>query len=193
MLFQDKPQSVIYIEECLINPHVLTGTQDLTTYLNEVHLLALGGFESRSEISDRVGEVFGSLAIKNVIAACILVVRTELGSKREVRKLNSAFELLLEKSGHYSDMAWSIDQHPFGDELESRRVAIAMSKSQKMLALSTQPDVVLEYELNVGSHLIAFRYQVMRNFAPSYLRDKLWEGIKEMTGVSLDLDGSPID
>ena len=44
MLFQDKPLSVIYVEECLINPPVFPGTQDLTTYLNEVHLLALGGF-----------------------------------------------------------------------------------------------------------------------------------------------------
>ena len=193
MLFQDKPLSVIYVEECLINPPVFPGTQDLTTYLNEVHLLALGGFESRSEISERVGEVLGSLATKNVIAMCILAVRTELGSKREARNLNSAFKLLLEKSGHFSDVAWYVDQHPFGGELDSRSVAIGMSKSQKMLALSTQPDVVLEYELNVGAHLVAFRYQVMRNFAPSYLRDKLWEGVKEMTGVSLDSDGSPID
>ena len=101
--------------------------------------------------------------------------------------------MLLEKSGHFSDVAWYVDQHPFGGELDSRSVAIGMSKSQKMLALSTQPDVVLEYELNVGAHLVALRYQVMRNFAPSYLRDKLWEGVKEMTGVSLDSDGSPID
>ena len=193
MLFQDKPLSVIYVEECLINPPVFPGTQDLTTYLNEVHLLALGGFESRSEISERVGEVLGSLAEKMVIATCIVAVRAELGSKRETRRLNSAFELLLEKSGHYSGMAWSVDQHRFGGELDSRSVAIGMSKSQKMLVFATQPDVVLEYELNVGTHLVAFRYQVMRNFAPSYLRDKLWEGVKEMTGVSLDSDGSPID
>ena len=192
MLFQDKPLSVIYVEECLINPPVFPGTQDLTTYLNEVHLLALAGFESSSEISERVGEVLGSLATKIVLAVCIFAVRTELGSKRETRRLNSALNLLSEKSGHYSGMAWSVDQHPFGGELDSRSVAIGMSKSQKMLALSTQPDVVLEYELNVGSHLVAFRYQVMRNFAPSYLRDKLWEGIKEMTGVSLDSDGSAI-
>lgn len=192
MLFQDKPLSVIYVEECLINPPAFPGTQDLTTYLNEVHLLALGGFESRSEISERVGEVLGSLAVKIVLASCIVGIRTTLGSKREIRKLNAAFNILMKKSADYVSMAWSVDEHQFGGELDRKSVAIGMSKNMKMLAQSTQPDVRLEYEMNVGAHLVSLRHQVMKNFAPSYLKDKLWEGIKGMTGVSLDLDGSPI-
>ena len=191
VLFQDKPQSVIYIEECLINPPVFPGTQNLTSYLDELHLLSLGGFENTRKISEMAGEVLGSLANKAVLAACIIAVRTQLGSKREIRKLNTAFETLLAKSGNYGSKTWSLNQHPFGGELDKHRVAIGMSKSQKFLALSTEPDVVLEYELNVGSHLVAFRYEIMKNFSPSYLRDKLWDGIKQVTGVTLDSDGLP--
>jgi hypothetical protein len=191
VLFQDKPQSVIYIEECLINPPVFPGTQSLTGYMNEVHLLSLGGFENREEISERVGEVLGSLATMAVLATCIIAVRTQSGSKREIRKLNSAFETLLTKLGIYRDMAWSLNQHPFGGELDKQSVAIGMLKSQRFLASSTEPDVVLESEFNVGPHLVAFRYEIMKNFPPSFLREKLWEGIKEITGVTLDSQGLP--
>ena len=191
MLFQDKPLSLIYVEECLINPPVFPGTQSLTGYLNEVRLLSLGGFESKREISERAGEVLGSLASKAVLATCVIAVRTEAGSKREIRKLNAAFENLLVKLGTYRDMVWSLNQHPFGGDLDMQSVAIGMSKSQRLLTSSTEPDVVLQYELNVGAHLVAFRYEIMKNFPPSYLREKLWEGIKEMTGVSLDSQDLP--
>jgi hypothetical protein len=127
-----------------------------------------------------------------VIAACIVSVRTEFGKKREIRKLNSAMKTLEGKLGGYSNKTWNLDQYPWGGNLDLECVAIGMAKNQQFLFMSTQPDVVLEYELNVGKHFVAFRYQVMSNFAPSYLRDKLWEGIKQVTGVSLDIGGQPI-
>ena len=192
MLFQDKPLSVFYFEECLINPPVFPGTQDLTAYMNQLHLLATGGFASKSQTSERAGEVLGSLAVKFVIAACIISVRTQYGKQREIRKLNSAMNTLEEKIGSYSDRAWSLDQHPWGGTLNDEMVAMGMAKNLSFLTAATQSDVVLENELNVGSHLVAFRYQVMGNFAPSFLREKLWEGIKRVTGVSLDGNGQPI-
>lgn len=192
MLFQDKPLSVIYFEECLINPPVFPGTQDLTGYLNELRYLALGGFENNKAISERAGEVFSSLTSKLIIATCIIAVRSQSGSKREKKKLNSAFETLLGKCGRYSGKIWNLDQHPFGGELDNEKVAIGMAKGLNFLVSSAGPGVVLENELGVGNHLVEFRYQVMRNFPPSYLRDKLWESIKEITGISLNSEGLPL-
>lgn len=192
MLFQDKPLSVLYFEKCLINPPVFPGAMDQTSYLDELHFLSLSGTKSAQQMSERVGEVLGSLAIKSIIAAAIVAVRQQYGNKREVRKLNSVYETLLEKMGYYSGLARTVTQHPYGDKLHMESVAIGMSKGLKFLTFSAQPDVVLEYELEVGPHLVAFRYEIMKNFPPSYLRDKLWEGIKEMTGVTLDIDGHPV-
>ena len=192
MLFQDKPLSVLYIEECLINPPVFPGTENLTTYLNELNSAALAGYATKAQLSAEVGGVLGSLASKFVMAACIVSVRTEIGKKREIRKLSTAMNILEGKLGGYSDKTWNSLQYPWGGTLDNDVIAINMAESQRFLALSTQPDVVLEYELNVGAHLVAFRYQVMRNFAPSLLRDKLWDAIKQVTGVSLDSNGQPI-
>jgi hypothetical protein len=160
--------------------------------LNELQILAQGGFNNKTQTSERAGEILGSLASKFLIATCIISVRTQFGKKREIRKLNSALNTLEVKLGLYSDKAWTLDQHPWGGELDNQSVAIGMGKSQRFLISSTEPDVVLAYELNVGSHLVDFRYQVMRNFAPSYLREKLWEGIKQVTGVTLNNEGLPI-
>jgi hypothetical protein len=192
LLFQDKPLSVLYIEECLINPPVFPGTKDISSYLNELHFAALAGYATKAQLSEQVGGVLGSLASKFVIAACIVSVRTEFGKKREIRKLNSAMKTLEGKLGGYSNKSWSLDQYPWGGNIDLERVAIGMAKNQQFLSMSTEPDVVLEYELNVGTHFVAFRYQVMRNFTPSYLREKLWEGIKQVTRVSLDSEGQPI-
>lgn len=191
MLFQDKPLSVLYFEECLINPPIFPGTQDLTSYLNDLHFAAIAGFAKNDQLSEEVGSVLGSLADKFVIAACIISVRTQLGSKREIRRLNSAMETLEGKLGLYIDKTWNLHQYPWSSKLDKEKVAIAMTKAQQFLTLSTEPDVVLEYEMNVGAHLVAFRYQVMGNFAPSFLQEKLWEGIKQVTGVSLDSNGLP--
>lgn len=185
VIFQDKPQSLIYFERCLISPPVFPGTLDLTSYLQELHFAAAAGYKTKEEISELAGEVFGSLAIRLIIGQCIFAVRSTKGSRRESRLLKSALSSLEEKINFYSYRTWGVNSHPWGSGLEMQNVAIGMVKALKYLEFAREEDTVLDSELEVGEHLIEFRSEIMRTFEYDFLKEKIIEGIFVITGVQL--------
>ena len=62
-------------------------------------------------------------------------------------------------------------------------VSDSAAKSSKFLLSARDPDVVLEYELNVGQHIRAVRVNAVNAFAPRRLQELLYDGIEEFTGL----------
>jgi hypothetical protein len=191
VLFQDKPVSVLYFEECLIDRASGPSAQKLNYYLNELRINSLGGFHSVDETSELAGEILGSIASDLIIGQCIVAVQSVSGNRREIRQLKKCFQELLDHSKQYSDKAWTISLHEWGRVLDNRLVAVGMSRSARYLTESGQPGNTLESEIKVGPRLREFRYSVMKEFSPVTLRQQLWRAIFEMTGVQLDEFGQP--
>jgi hypothetical protein len=175
MIFQDKFPELIYFEECLINPPVFPGTLPTRKYLEEVSIEYLGHFKGINEVSEIVGEVWGEMCTKIVIGVCIAAVLGETGSKREIKKIESAFEKLVAKQSQLKGLAPS--------PLNFEKVSEGAAKNLNYLIGASQPNTVLQTEMSVSRDIQEVRHNALKQFAPSVLREYLFDGIEAMTGI----------
>ena len=196
MIFRDKPTSVIYIDSCLINPPAFPGTVNTNLYLEKLHFEALGGDKSLEEISEIVGEIWGIICVKVVIATSIIGVCSDTASNHEKKSLEKVLDKLLKKQKETISLTRSIgflEDNTIkvqGQNIELPQLKLDMkivsdsaAKSSKFLLSARDPDIVLEYELNVGQHIRAVRVNAVNAFAPSRLQELLYDGIEELTGL----------
>ena len=196
MIFRDKPTSVIYIDSCLINPPAFPGTINTNQYLEQLHFEVLGGDKSLEEISDIVGEIWGIICVKVVIATSIIGVCSDTASNHEKKSLEKVLDKLLKKQNKTISLTRSIGflennaVRVQGQNIELPQLKLDMkivsdsaAKSSKLLLSARDPDNVLEYELNVGQHIRAVRVNAVNAFAPSRLQELLYDGIEELTGL----------
>ena len=196
MIFRDKPISVIYIESCLINPPAFAGTFHTNLYLEQLHFEVLGGDKSLEEISEIVGEIWGIICVKVVIATSIIGVCSDTASNHEKKSLEKVLDKLLKKQKETISLTRSIgflEDNTIkvqGQNIELPQLKLDMkivsdsaAKSSKFLLSARDPDIVLEYELNVGQHIRAVRVNAVNAFAPSRLQELLYDGIEELTGL----------
>lgn len=196
MIFRDKPISVIYINSCLTNPPVFPGTINTNVYLEQLHFEVLGGEKSAEEISQIVGEIWGVICVKVVIATSIIGVRADNASNHEKKSLEKALEKLLKKQKELITLIRSIgflenntiriqgqDIELFRLKLDMNIVSESAAKSAQFLLSARDPDIVLEYELNVGKDIRSVRIDSVNSFAPSRLQEYLYDGIEELTGL----------
>ena len=196
MIFRDKPISVIYIESCLINPPAFAGTIHTNLYLEQLHFEVLGGDKSLEEISEIVGEIWGIICVKVVIATSIIGVCSDTASNHEKKSLEKVLEKLLKKQketisltrsiGFLADNAIRVQGQNIELpqlKLDMKIVSDSAAKSSKFLLSARDPDNVLEYELNVGQHIRSVRINAVNAFAPSRLQELLYDGVEELTGL----------
>jgi hypothetical protein len=196
VIFRDKPISVIYIDSCLINPPTFPGTINTNLYLEQLHFEALGGDKSLEEISEIVGEIWGIICVKVVIATSIIGVYSDTASNHEKKSLEKVLDKLLKKQKQTISLTRSIgflEDNTIkvqGQNIELPQLKLDMkivsdsaAKSSKFLLSARDPDVVLEYELNVGQHIRAVRVNAVNAFAPRRLQELLYDGIEEFTGL----------
>jgi len=196
VIFRDKPTSVIYIDSCLINPPAFPGTVNTNLYLEKLHFEALGGDKSLEEISEIVGEIWGIICVKVVIATSIIGVCSDTASNYEKKSLEKVLDKLLKKQKETISLTRSIgflEDNTIkvqGQNIELPQLKLDMkivsdsaAKSSKFLLSARDPDIVLEYELNVGQHIRAVRVNAVNAFAPSRLQELLYDGIEELTGL----------
>ena len=196
MIFRDKPISVIYIESCLINPPAFAGTIHTNLYLEQLHFEVLGGDKSLEEISEIVGEIWGIICVKVVIATSIIGVCSDTASNHEKKSLEKVLDKLLKKQKETISLTRSIgflEDNTIkvqGQNIELPQLKLDMkivsdsaAKSSKFLLSARDPDNVLEYELNVGQHIRSVRINAVNSFAPSRLQELLYDGIEELTGL----------
>ena len=181
MIFRDKPTSVIYIDSCLINPPAFPGTVNTNLYLEKLHFEALGGDKSLEEISEIVGEIWGIICVKVVIATSIIGACSDTASNYEKKSLEKVLDKLLKKQKETISLTRSIELPQL--KLDMKIVSDSAAKSSKFLLSARDPDIVLEYELNVGQHIRAVRVNAVNAFAPSRLQELLYDGIEELTGL----------
>ena len=196
MIFRDKPISVFYIDSCLINPPAFPGTVDTNLYLEQLHFEALGGVKSLEEISEIVGEIWGIICVKVVIATSIVGVCSDTASNYEKKSLEKVLDKLLKKQKETISLTRSIrfledntikfqvqnNELP-QLKLDMKIVSDSAAKSSKFLLDARNPDIVLEYELNVGQHIRSVRVNALNAFAPRRLQELLYDGIEEFTGL----------
>jgi hypothetical protein len=195
VIFRDKPLSVIYFDSCLINPPVFPGAIDTIDYLEQLHFKALGGDKSAEEISEIVGEIWGRICTQTVIAISIIGFLSESASIYEKRSLEKSFEKLIKKQKKLIVLTRSVgilENKTIkiqGQDIELPQLKLDMkivsefaAKSSQFLLSARDPDVILEYERTVGENIRSVRINSINNFAPSRLRDNLYDGIEELTG-----------
>lgn len=175
MLFRDKTPEIIYFEECLINPPVFPGTYPTDRYLNQLSIEYLGRIKDIEEVSEIVGEVWGVMCTKVVIGVCIAAVVTETGTKRDIKKIDAALDRLIAKQNELQKLGPS--------PLNLSKVSEGAARNLSYLLGATQPDTVLETEMNVLWEIREVRYNALKQFAPSALREYLFDGIEAMTGI----------
>ena len=196
MIFKDKPLSVMYFEECLINPPTYPGTLNMIQYLDKLHFETIGGFYSVEEISDRIGDIYAEVCIKTVIASCITSIREVSGSKSEIKALNKLVNVLTKKQLTYISLVRQIGStgnNPIkvnnsiisipDIKLDMEIVADSAAKGLRVLLDSRQPDIIMESEMNVTEDFRKFRYESMNKIAPSTLKKVFYDGIHELTGT----------
>jgi hypothetical protein len=196
VIFRDKPISVIYIDSCLINPPAFPGTVNTNLYLEKLHFEALGGDKSSEEISEIVGEIWGIICVKVVIATSIIGVCSDTASNHEKKSLEKVLDKLLKKQKETISLTRSIgflEDNTIkvqGQNIELPQLKLDMkivsdsaAKSSKFLLSARDPNTVLEYELNVGQHIRSVRIDAVNAFAPSRLQELLYDGIEELTGL----------
>jgi hypothetical protein len=196
VIFRDKPISVMYIERCLINPPLFPGTISSNHYLEQLHLEVLGGNKSVEEISEIVGEIWGSICVKVVIAISIVSFSSDTASNYEKKSLGKVLDKLLKKQKEIISLTRSIgffEDNSFRVQgqyielpkfkLDMKIVSDSAAKSSKFLLSARDPDNVLEYELNESQHIRSVRINALNAFAPRRLQELLCDGIEEFTGL----------
>lgn len=175
MAFLDKSPELIYFEECLINPPVFPGTQPTQKYLVELSLEYLGRLKGIEEVSEIVGEVWGSICTNVVIGVCIAAVVSETGTNREIKKINAALDRLFTKQNEIINLSPS--------PLDMTIASQAASKCLRYLVDAAKPKTVLATEMKVLPYIQEVRYNALKQFAPSALREYLFDGIEQLTSI----------
>ena len=196
MIFRDKPISVLYFQECLINPPTYPGTLNTIQYLDKLHFDTIGGLYSVEEISERIGDIYAGVCIKNVIASCIIESSESSGNKSETKALYKLLNVLTKKQRTYISLTRQIGSMGNNSikvnnskisipdiKLDMEVVADSAAKGLKILIDARQPDIIMEGEMNVAEDFWKFRYKIMNNNAPSALKFCLYDGIHELTGT----------
>ena len=198
MIFSNKPDSVIYFEECLINPPTFPGALPTSKYLDDLHYGAMGGNFNAEELSVRVGEVLGSICVKVVIASAILGFRSTVGNRSETKKLEKAMisftrkslaDVQLSKSVGNVGMTINLKENEYslpGLELIPEVLAQAAAENLNFLIQAMRPDTVLQYERLVRSEIINVRIEAMSSIRPSSLTAEFYGGIQELTGFRIE-------
>ena len=174
MILKDKSPVVIYFEECLINPPTFPGTLPTEKYLDEITMEFIAGYRTLEEVSEIVGEVWGTMCAHVVIAGCIASVAQETCSKAEAKSIDKSFNKLIERQN-------KLKQHS-PNKLYLNLVSDGAAKSLRYLIDAGQPNTVLQSELSVGKHIQDIRYNALKQYAPSALREYLYDGIESLTG-----------
>ncbi len=193
MIFKSKTNSIIYFENCLLNPPVFPGTLSSEKYLTELHFEALGNFKSDNELSELVGEVIGTICTNIIIGVAILEVSRLLDSKNEVKKLENLFQLLIEKEKRHIAMALNVgnitDEYSTirgiklpSSTLNKQVMANSASRNLRYLISARNDDVRLESEMGIVDSIRAVRINALNQLPPSLLKRKLFEGINEILG-----------
>lgn len=175
MLFRDKSPEVIYFEECLINPPTFPGTLPTARYLDEVAIELIAGYKTLDTASEIVGEVWGTMCANIVIASCIASEVMENGTKRDAKAIDAAFNKLISKQNQIKSHSPS--------RLNMYLVSEAASRSLRYLISGGQPNTVLQTEMSVTSDIQNVRYLAVKQYAPSRLREYLYDGIESLTGI----------
>ena len=196
MIFRDKPLSALYIDLCLTNPPAFPGTFDTTRYIDNLHYETLGGTLTLEEISERVGEIWGSVCSKVVIATCIVSYNSKIANNFEKKSLKKSFDKFLQKQNNIINLTRHIGKAQNNVlEIEGREIELpdikldtkiltdSAAKSSQFLLSARNPDVVLEYERTVGEKFRALRVSALNEFSPVSVREKLHDGIEELTGL----------
>jgi len=174
VIFKEKPPVVIYFEECLINPPTFPGTLPTEKYLDQVTMEFISGYRTLEEVSEIVGEVWGTMCANVVIAGCIASVALESCTKNEAKAIDKVFDRLVMKQNR-------LKQHS-PSELYLNLVSQGAAKSLRYLIVAGQGNTVLESELSVGRNIQDIRYNALKQYAPSVLREHLFDGIESLTG-----------
>jgi len=196
MIFKDKPISALYIDMCLTNPPTFPGTIDIFRYLDDLHYDTLGGTKSVEEVSEIIGEIWGSVCTKVVLANLITSYSFKIASNFEKKSLKKSFDKFLQKQNNIINLTRHIGKIQNNVlEIEGREIELpdikldtkiltdSAAKSSQFLLSARSPDVVLEYERNVGENFRALRVAALNEFSPVSVREKLYDGIEELTGL----------
>jgi len=165
---------VIYFEECLINPPTFPGTLSAEKYLDQMTMEFVSGYRTLEEISEIVGEVWGTMCANIVIAGCIASVAMESCSKAEAKSIDNAYNKLIAKQS-------KLKQHS-PQQLYLNIASKGAAKSLRYLIDAGQGNTVLQSELSVGRNIQDVRYNALKQYAPSVLREYLYDGIESLTG-----------
>lgn len=174
MIFKEKSAVVIYFEECLINPPTFPGTLPPEKYLDQVTMEFISGYRTLEEVSEIVGEVWGTMCANVVIAGCIASVAQETCTQSQAKTIDNVFNKLIAKQNR-------LKQHS-PTQLYLNLVSDGAAKSLRYLLDAGQGNTVLQGELSVGRHIQDIRYNALKQFAPSALREYLYDGIESLTG-----------
>jgi hypothetical protein len=174
VIFKEKSPVVIYFEECLINPPTFPGTLPAEKYLDQVTMEFISGYRTLEEVSEIVGEVWGTMCANIVIAGCIASIAQETCTKGEAKTIDNLFNKLITKQNR-------LKQHS-PTQLYLNLVSDGAAKSLRYLIDAGQGNTVLQAELSVGKHIQDIRYNALKQFAPSTLRAHLYDGIESLTG-----------
>jgi hypothetical protein len=174
MIFKEKSSVIIYFEECLINPPTFPGTSPTEKYLDQVTMEFISGYRTLEEVSEIVGEVWGTMCANVVIAGCIASVARETCTKSEAKTIDKLFDKLITKQNQ-------LKQHS-PTQLYLNLVSDGAAKSLRYLIDAGQANTVLQSELSVGKHIQDIRFNALKQFAPSALREYLYDGIESLTG-----------
>ena len=174
VIFKDKLPVVIYFEDCLINPPTFPGTLPTEKYLDQVTMEYISGLRTLEEVSEIVGEVWGTMCANIVIAGCIASVAQETCSKNEAKTIDKLFDKLIAKQNKMKQLS--------PNQLYLNIVSQGAAKSLRYLIDAGQANTVLQAELQVGKHIQDIRYNALKQYAPSALREYLYDGIESLTG-----------
>ncbi len=180
-MFRDKPSSVIYIEECLLNPPIFPGTLNTLEYIKELSLEFNQGKKSSNEISEIVGEIWGASCINVIIANSILFNSALSGNKREIKAVRKVRELLMLKVENIVGQTKAL----WSSTLDMHIVANGAAKNFDILITVGDVDSILGFELYVDENIRLARRVAVSNFSPTTLRTYLEDGIFALTGIKL--------
>lgn len=175
MIFKGKSAVVIYFEQCLINPPTFQGTLPTEKYLDQVTVEFISGYRTLEEVSEIVGEVWGTMCANLVIAGCIASVALETCTKNEAKVIDKLFDKLVTKQNRLMQYSPS--------ELYLNLASQGAAKSLRYLIDAGQQNTILQSELSVSREIQDIRYNALKQYAPSVLREYLYDGIESLTGI----------
>jgi hypothetical protein len=178
-MFRDKPSSVIYIEECLINPPTFPGAIKTLDYINELYWEFEHGKKTNKEISEIVGEIWGGSMIKVIIANAILASASLEGKKREIKAIAKVRETLMLQQ---ENVVGQTKARWLGI-LDMKIVAGGAAKNFDFLLSLFDSNSVLGFELHVAKHIRSVRSLSVSNFLSTYICTQFEDFIFGLTGV----------